>query len=80
MPTVGERYHALAVKMAAVMGDLQEILEKCEDLKNQVDDDGQPYFEMRDCVRFGGTALAAMVTYADVYLQEEREKLKEEKK
>ena len=80
MPTVGERYYALAVKMAAVMGDLQEIMEMCEDLKNQVDDDGQPYFEMRDCVRFGGTALAAMVTYTDVYLKEEKKKREEEKK
>lgn len=80
MPTVGERYHALAVKMAAVMGDLQEILEKCEDLKNQVDDDGQPYFEMKDCVRFGGTALAAMVTYADEYLKEEKGKAQKERK
>jgi len=72
MPTVGERYHALAAKMAALMGDLQEVMEKCEDLQDAADDDGLPYYEMQSCVRYGGTALAAMVTYADEYLKAEK--------
>lgn len=73
MKSTGEQYRDTAVELAAIIGKLQEIKNTCEFLKDNTNDNGDPYYDMEPVLMHAGIALASMVTYADEYMAKELE-------
>jgi hypothetical protein len=64
---IADRYNELAVKLAVIIGQIQDIQTTCKFLNEETDDNGDPYYDLQPVLEHAGVALAAMVVYADEY-------------
>ena len=67
---VSDRYNELAVKLAVIISQIQDIQTTCKFLSEETNDTGDPYYDLQPVLEHAGIALAAMVVYADEYKEE----------
>lgn len=67
---VSDKYRELAVKLAIIIGQLEEMQTSCKFFQEETDDNGDPYYDLQPVLERAGIALAAMVVYADEYKEE----------
>lgn len=67
---VSDKYQELSVKLAIIIGQLEEMQTFCKFLMEENNDNGDPYYDLQPVLEHAGIALAAMVVYADEYKEE----------
>ena len=67
---IADRYNELAVKLAIIIGQIQDIQTTCKFLSEGTKDNADPYYDLQPVLEHAGVALATMVVYADEYKEE----------